>query len=282
MPGRELRKLQEEMKTLKEESIEFNGSCVSKAREARRHVAGCGAAIALLLLLLLGPPATAQVFGPPEALNTNADSDSGGDIRPRVTTDGAGRWVVVWSSNDSLGSTIGGDEDILVARSTDNGANWTAPAALNTNAGSDGGQQDYGPEVTTDVAGSWVAVWHSSGTTTDKDILVARSADNGASWTAPAALNTNAASDSGDDDVPQVTTDGAGSWVAVWESDDALSSTIGTDSDILVARSTDNGANWTAPAALNTNAGGDSGNDFDRSEERRVGKECRSRWSPYH
>src|SRR3989449_9164622 len=28
---------------------------------------------------------------------------------------------------------------------------------------------------------------------------------------------------------------------------------------------------------------GDSGDHFvDRSEERRVGKECRSRWSPYH
>ena len=25
-----------------------------------------------------------------------------------------------------------------------------------------------------------------------------------------------------------------------------------------------------------------SGKDFRRSEERRVGKECRSRWSPYH
>ena len=24
------------------------------------------------------------------------------------------------------------------------------------------------------------------------------------------------------------------------------------------------------------------GNGFERSEERRVGKECRSRWSPYH
>ena len=24
------------------------------------------------------------------------------------------------------------------------------------------------------------------------------------------------------------------------------------------------------------------GNDLHRSEERRVGKECRSRWSPYH
>ena len=28
--------------------------------------------------------------------------------------------------------------------------------------------------------------------------------------------------------------------------------------------------------------GGDTGKDADRSEERRVGKECRSRWSPYH
>ena len=27
---------------------------------------------------------------------------------------------------------------------------------------------------------------------------------------------------------------------------------------------------------------GRSGNETDRSEERRVGKECRSRWSPYH
>ena len=28
--------------------------------------------------------------------------------------------------------------------------------------------------------------------------------------------------------------------------------------------------------------GRDVGNGIDRSEERRVGKECRSRWSPYH
>ena len=28
--------------------------------------------------------------------------------------------------------------------------------------------------------------------------------------------------------------------------------------------------------------GGDGGNACGRSEERRVGKECRSRWSPYH
>src|SRR5256885_15393217 len=37
----------------------------------------------------------------------------------------------------------------------------------------------------------------------------------------------------------------------------------------------DFGHSGDAPGACRTNAG-------DRSEERRVGKECRSRWSPYH
>ncbi|MEE8170854.1 MAG: sialidase family protein, partial [Phycisphaerae bacterium] len=98
---------------------------------------------------------------------------------------------------------------------------------------------------------------------TDRDILTARSTDNGASWTAPAVLNNNAAADSGGDHTPQIATDGSGNWVAVWQSEEILGGTIGTDRDILTARSTDNGASWTAPAALNSNAGVDSGNDFD-------------------
>ena len=81
---------------------------------------------------------------------------------------------------------------------------------------------------------------------------------SGATWTAPAALNTNAASDAGRDIFEQVTTDGQGTWVAVWQSRDSLGDTISTDWDILVARSTDGGVTWTAPAALNTNAGSDA------------------------
>ena len=40
-------------------------------------------------------------------------------------------------------------------------------------------------------------------------------------------------------------------------------------------------SDWSAPVNLGptVNSGSD---DFHRSEERRVGKECRSRWSPYH
>ena len=35
-------------------------------------------------------------------------------------------------------------------------------------------------------------------------------------------------------------------------------------------------------AQVDSSVGGKTGVDFDRSEERSVGKECRSRWSPYH
>ena len=51
--------------------------------------------------------------------------------------------------------------------------------------------------------------------------------------TAPAALNTNAGSDSGTDKEPQVTTDGAGNWVAAWHSICTLGGAIGNDYDIL-------------------------------------------------
>jgi len=221
---------------------------------------------ALAVLVPLHPGFAQSVFSDPAPLNTNAGSDSGDDEPPQVTTDGAGHWVAVWHSDDTLGGTVGTDDDILVARSTDNGATWTAPVPLNTNAGTDSGH-DRSPKVTTDGAGRWVAVWDSGenlgGTIgTDCDILVARSTDNGATWTAPAALNTNAGSDSGSDYCPHVATDGAGKWVAAWYSSDTLGATIGTDNDILVARSTDNGATWTAPAALNSNAGSDSGHDY--------------------
>ncbi len=60
-----------------------------------------------------GSRAAAQVFGPPAALNPNAATDSGDDFSPQVSTDGAGNWLAVWDSADSLGATLGSDSDIL-------------------------------------------------------------------------------------------------------------------------------------------------------------------------
>ena len=39
---------------------------------------------------------------------------------------------------------------------------------------------------------------------------------------------------------------------------------------------------WTVNLMIGQLASGSSAQPFDRSEERRVGNECRSRWSPYH
>jgi probable HAF family extracellular repeat protein/cysteine-rich repeat protein len=198
------------------------------------------------------------------ALDPNAVRDTGGDFAARVTTDGRGTWVAVWHSFDALSGTIGTDGDILVSRSTDGGARWSAAAALDPNAVRD---TDRLPQVSTDGRGTWIAAWQSFGALggtmgADGDILVSRSTDGGASWSAPAALNSNAGSDAGDDLGPHVTTDGQGTWLAVWHSFDGLGGTIGTDSDILVSRSTDDGVTWSAAYALDPGAGSDSGSDL--------------------
>ena len=75
-----------------------------------------------------------------------------------------------------------------------------------------------------------------------------------------AALNSNAVSDNFPDVSPRLAT-GGGRWVAVWQSYDTLGGTIGLDSDILMAQSTDGGAGWTAASPLNGNAATDSGAD---------------------
>jgi len=202
---------------------------------------------------------------PVQPLNANATTDAGADGATAIAADGFGHWVAVWMSNDTLGGSVGSDNDILVARSLDNGDNWSFPVPLNSNATSDSGNDGY-PSIATDGHGRWVVAWASTDTLggtigSDSDILAARSIDNGANWSAPIPLNVNAGSDSGDDLSPQIATDGLGHWVAVWWSNDSLGNTIGPDSDILVARSIDNGANWSAPIPLNTNAADDAGFD---------------------
>ena len=70
--------------------------------------------------------------------------------------------------------------------------------------------------------------------------------------------NVDAEGSSGDDSFASIATDGDGTWVSVWSSVHNLNGTAGTDSDIFVSRSTDNGATWSATALLDSTGTSDS------------------------
>jgi hypothetical protein len=160
----------------------------------------------------------------PAPLNSYAASDASMDYAASLASDGAGRLIAAWQSQENLGGTIGTDGDVLFSISDDGGLSWSAAQALNGNAASDSGA-DGDVELATDAAGHWAAVWTSNdtlgGTTgSDYDLLVARSADNGSTWTLPEAMIASAATDDGHDRNAALATDGAGTWITLWESDD--------------------------------------------------------------
>ena len=205
----------------------------------------------------------------PAALNTTASSDGGAsDREPQLATDEHGNWLAVWSSDNGLGGTIGADFDILLSRSSDDGATWSTPQPLNTDAGADIGD-DVWPQIACDGQGHWVAVWgHYSvafgagGPTGNADMVTSWSDDNGLTWSSPSQINGGTLGAPGAGQYPRLVTDRQGNWVTVWQSNDGLGGTTGTDWDILFSRSSDNGVTWTLPAPVNTNATADAGNDY--------------------
>jgi Neuraminidase (sialidase) len=141
-----------------------------------------------------------------QLLNSNATGDVGDkDWRPVLMADGEGNWIAAWNYDD-----YDTDVDISFSRSTDGGVTWSDQQALNSNAAQDtsgaGGSYpgiDNRPTVLSCGADTWIAAWQSredlNDADIDSDIFFSRSVDDGASWSASQALNTNASTDLGDD-----------------------------------------------------------------------------------
>lgn len=236
----------------------------ASTRTVRHTLAGLTLSTAALLGLTSRAAAQFEV-SEPTALNTNAAVDNGFDGGVHVVTSCTGVTLAVWSSRTDLGG-IGTDADIFFASSPDRGATWSAPSALNTNAGTDSGA-DFFPRAATDDDGHWIVVWRShdslGGTVgTDSDIVAARSADDGATWSAPQALAGYAATDSTFDANADISCDANGIWIAVWDSTQNVGGTAGTDQDIIMVRSTNNGVTWSTETTLAPGASSDTADDF--------------------
>jgi hypothetical protein len=170
---------------------------------------------------------------------------------PCVATDRKGLWVCAWIGHDLPGVSSGTDEDIVFARSWDNGTTWSRPALLNSSGVTDSTVLDIFPVLATDGQGNWICVWqtverNTSGITVSRSILVSRSTDDAASWSAPAALDHTVESDRKQVRYPTVECDRAGHWTAAWWALDTSSSQV----ILRQSRSVDAGATWTSPAPL--------------------------------
>ncbi|MCX7018419.1 MAG: sialidase family protein [Candidatus Sumerlaeota bacterium] len=199
----------------------------------------------------------------PTPVNNNAPTDLGEDSNPQIATDREGRWIAVWMSFNTPNGEAGTDWDIYCARSTNAGKTWSDPLALNDDATTDI-SQDWSPQIAADGNSNWVVVWSRWGGITgdDWDIMYTRSTNNGISWTAVAPINPNAAKDAGDDQFPKIVFTGGTNWMAVWQSTNTPSGALSQDHDIFFSRSTNGGAAWTLPAALNSDASVDGRLDW--------------------
>ena len=188
-------------------------------------------------------------WSPMQLLNTTATTDPlANDDYPHVAGDGSGTWVAVWLSNNDLGGTIGVDDDVLYARSTDDGVTWSAPLALNSYAAGDV-SRDWPRDIHYDGSGVWAVVWDSTddvgGIGTDEDVLISRSTDGGQTWSAAAPVNEDAATDSEEDRHARLTTDAKGTWMSVWQDGEPSG-----HPQIVASSSTDGGVTWSPAVAL--------------------------------
>ncbi len=178
----------------------------------------------------------------------NADDRPGFADKESMASDGNGTLYLAY--DNVLGTTLdqGDQVDLRITRSTDGGAMWSPTVPVPDAIGN-----VLGPVLAALPDGTVHAAWWNL---TDGNVMADTSRDHGATWGADVRVNPvpgSAAAVNGSwvGSMPSIAVDGLGRLYVAWAD-------RGTgNADVLVARSEDRGAGWTAPVRVNDDLAGE-------------------------
>jgi len=177
----------------------------------------------------------------------------------QVISAGIGRYGAAWRLDYVEPPSFDGFSDIMIASSVNNGASWEVLARLTA---ADCPTQCDDVALRTDGQGNWLltcTTWQFVDEDYEYAIIVVASHDDGETWTEATELYRSTYRIRSH----QLVTDTRGNCAIAWSSVDDLNGTIGWDADILMLYSTDDGATWSGPVPLNSDAAADDVSDRD-------------------
>jgi hypothetical protein len=151
----------------------------------------------------------------------------------KITADASNGIYIVWADCTTF------DYEIYFKRSTNNGANWSAPTRLTWIDFS-----SIHPAITTSSGSKIHLVWSQAKSSGYSEIYYKRSIDGGSTWLAPTRLTWN----SGESFYPSIAAEATNYVYIVWQDN-----TPG-NFEIFYKRSINGGTSWSAPTRMTWNS----------------------------
>lgn len=166
-------------------------------------------------------------------VSLSSEIPSGNNEKPILSASGKGSFIVNWYNYY---------EGNFFSRSTDGGQTWSNPQSSILG---------YLCAIESAGKGDWLALHRNSSWSWDDELSLARSDDDGSTWTAINFIDLDLVDYASREFVNHdLSTDGQGNWVAVWVSNNVFSENSHDRNSVLVSYSNDDGLTWSTPELI--------------------------------